>query len=71
MVGDFNFPQIRWSTTHCCPVESKEAELIDCIEEYFLYQHTNESTRYRGDKMPSQLDLIFTNELEMVYDVGK
>ena len=69
VVGDFNFPRIRWSATHATPVESKEAKFIDIIEECYLYQHTNRPTRCRGDDMPSQLDLIFTNELEMVSDV--
>ena len=50
-------------------MESKEAKFIDIIEECYLYQHTNGLTRCRGDDMPSQLDLIFTNELEMVSDV--
>ena len=69
VVGDFNFPRIRWSATHATPVESKEAKFIDIIEECYLYQHINRPTRCRGDDMPSQLDLIFTNELEMVSDV--
>ena len=59
VVGDFNYPQIRWSATHASPV----------IEECYLYQHTNGPTRCRGDDMPSKLDLIFTNELEMGSDV--
>ena len=42
---------------------------IDIIEECFRYQHTNGPTRCRGDYMSSQLDHIFTNELEMVSDV--
>ena len=69
VVGDFNFPLIRWSATHTTPMESKEAKFIYIIEECYLYQHTNGRTRCRGDDMPSQLDLIFTNELEMVSDV--
>ena len=50
-------------------MESKEAKFIDIIEECYLYQHTNRPTRCRGDDMPSQLDIIFTNELEMASDV--
>ena len=50
-------------------MERKEAKFIDIIEECYLYQHTNGPTRCRGDDMPSQLDVIFTNELEMVSDV--
>ena len=48
VVGDFNFPRIRWSATHATPVESKEAKFIDIIEECYLYQHTNRPTRCRG-----------------------
>ena len=51
------------------PVESKEAKFIDIIEECYLYQHTNGPSRCRGDDMASQLDIIFTNELEIVSDV--
>ena len=69
VVGDFNFPRIRWSATHANPVGSKEAKFIDIIEECYLYLHTNGPTRCWGDDMPSQLDLIFTNKLEMVSDV--
>ena len=54
VVGDFNFPRIRWSATHTTPVESKEAKFIDIIEECYLYQHTNGPTRCRGDDMPDK-----------------
>ena len=50
-------------------MESKAAKCIDIIEEFYPYKHTNGSTRCRGDDMPRQLDLIFTNELEMVSNV--
>ena len=56
VVGDFNFPRIRWSATHASPVESKEAKFI---ENCYLYQHTNGPTRCRSNDMPSQLYLIF------------
>ena len=69
VVGDFNFSTVRWSATHATPVEYKEAKFSDIIEDCYLYQHTNRPTRCRGDDMPSQLDLIFTNELEIVSDV--
>ena len=62
-VGYFNFPWIRWSATHATHVESKEDKCIDIIEGCYLDQHTNRPTRCRGDDMPSQLDVIFTNEL--------
>ena len=69
VVGDFNIPRIQWSATHANPVGSKEAKFIYIIVECYLYQHTNGPTRCRGDDMPSQLDLTFTNELDMASDV--
>ena len=59
------------SATHATPVESKEAKFIDIIDECYLYQHANGPTRCRGDDMPSQLDLIFTNELQHMAPLGK
>ena len=50
-------------------MESKDAKFSIMIEDCHLYQHTNGPTRCRGDARPSQLDLIFTNELEMVSNV--
>ena len=42
VVGDFNFPLIRWSATHATPVESKEGKFIDIIEECYLYQQLDQ-----------------------------
>ena len=36
VVGDLNFPRMRWSASHASPVESKEATFIDIIEECYL-----------------------------------
>ena len=69
VVDDFNFSRNRWYTTHPNPVGNKEAKFIDTIEGCYLYQHTNGPTRYIGDDMHSQLDITFTNELEIVSDV--
>ena len=59
VVGDLNFPRIRWSATHATPLENNEVKFIDISEECYLYHYTGGLTRCRGDDMPSQLDLIF------------
>ena len=44
---------------------------IDCIEECFLYQHTNGSTRYRSEDMPSQLGLMFTMNRCLLWSISR
>ena len=40
---------------------------IDTIQELFLFQHIQEPTRFRAGTTPSlQLDLVFTNEDNMI-----
>ena len=48
----------------------KESELFyDNINEKLLVQHINVNTRYKLENCPSKLDLIFTNEEDMVEDI--
>lgn len=63
LVGDFNFRDINWTswTTHHNE-DSAEWKFINSIQNSFLYQHVENTTRRRGNNEPSLLDLIFTNE---------
>ena len=36
----------------------------------FLFQHVTEPTRYRSCDTPSLLDLVFTNELDMISNIS-
>jgi len=40
------------------------------IDNLFLFQHVTEPTRYRSIDTPSLLDLVFTNELDMINDIS-
>ena len=42
---------------------------IESIRDSFLFQHVTEPTCIRENNEPSILDLIFTNEEEMVSDI--
>ena len=66
LLGDFNHPQINWNlpSTSCAPKASKEFQ--KCIFENFLYQVVTAPTRYRLDNIPSLLDLIITNNEDIV-----
>ena len=72
ITGDFNYGTFNWESQqssdsymydHCTSI------FTECIKDTFLFQHVKESTRHRGDQTPSRLDLIFTNEEEMVTDL--
>ena len=40
------------------------------IDDLFLFQHVTEPTRYRSSDTPTLLDLVFTNEHEMINNIS-
>ena len=46
-----------------------EEQILDVINDCFLYQHVTKATRIRGLNEPSLLDLILTDEVDQVTDV--
>ena len=73
MMGDFNYPHIDWvgDSKICGKASRTENQFLESIRDAFLTQHIMKPTRYRVNQVPHLLDLIFTNEDEMVnnYDV--
>ncbi|CAG2230051.1 unnamed protein product [Mytilus edulis] len=67
-MGDFNYPAIDWEiwNTKGDNVNSIENRFLESIQENFLFQHTTKPTRWRGTDTPHTLDLILTNEEEMI-----
>jgi hypothetical protein len=59
-VGDFN--------TNVGP-EHLASKFLESVRDTYLYQHVKQATRYRGDNQPSLIDLILTNEEEMIDNV--
>ena len=68
LMGDFNYPGIDWDKwiTSGDRTDSKEYKFLECVQDNFLYQHVIKPTRWRGDDTPNTLDLILTNEENMV-----
>lgn len=67
MVGDFNFRNANWEdVSSTCDVTTK---FIDTALDKFLCQHVDRPTRYRGDDTPSTIDLVFTNEEDMIESI--
>jgi len=68
VLGDFNFPSIQWPEG-ICRGPSEPKRFIESIRDSFLYQHVASPTRARTDANPSVLDLVFTNEENMIDNI--
>ena len=68
--GDFNYPSIDWSNGPIVSSSSQPIQLfLDTLNDLFLYQHVTDPTRYRAGGSPHVLDLVLTNEEDMVRDI--
>ena len=67
LLGDFNYRYIdRSSMSSTVPMERN---FLDHIQDTYLTQHIDEPTRWHGTNNPSLLDLVLTNEEDMVNDI--
>ena len=70
IMGDFNLKNIDWEYQTANTTENQlEYTFIEGIKDLFLCQHVKEPTRHREGNIPSLLDLIFTNESEMIEEI--
>ena len=68
--GDFNLKDVIWSD-YCGTTNSHHIEpFLDVVDSMFLFQHVTEPTRYRSCDTPCLLDLVFTNELDMISNIS-
>ena len=61
IIGDFNFPDIRWQTG---VLGSKGQQFLETVHDKFLHQHVETETHNSGNV----LDLILTNDEQMISD---
>ena len=62
LLGDFNLPNVDWEDRDLLRGAKKiEEQMLDVVNDCFLYQHVKENTRFRNLES-STLDLIFTKE---------
>ena len=70
VMRDFNHPEIDWKNSLSPPEGSHKAtRFMEAVRDAFLHQHVTSPTHVRGTQTPNILDLIFSNESEMVQDV--
>ena len=71
ITGDFNFPDINWENNGTTPSEtSTAAKFIEKIQNCFWNQHVDKPTRVREGTIPSLLDLVITNNEELIGPIG-
>ena len=63
-MGDFNYPDINWTTSTAS--SSNSLEFIEQTRDAFLFQHVQSPTRAREGHQSNILDLILTNESTMI-----
>lgn len=70
ILGDFNYPEIEWSSRSVsCSPSHPPFKFLKTVRDIFLSQHSLEPTHHRGDQRANVLDLIFTNEENMITEV--
>ncbi len=68
--GDFNYPEINWcSLVSSKSDEHKASKFLNSIQDSFLFQHVTQPTHYRANQEPTTINLILTNEENMVSQV--
>ena len=72
-MGDPYFRGMDWETITNNEANTSQRNendnFIQCVRDSFLFQHITEPTRQRGSDKPSTLDLILTNEENMMSDI--
>lgn len=70
IVGDFNHREIDWSEISSTAGEKHEATMfLETIRDSFLCQHVTQTTHHRLNSTATLIDLIFTNEENMVVNL--
>ena len=71
IMGDFNFPEMVWSnrTAPGNNMDDENHSFLEILKSHFLFQHVTKPTRARCNQTPHLLNLIITNEEEMVTDL--
>ena len=67
IVGDFNYSNIDWKNDCVNRSDQSEQLFFDTIQDFVLSQLVTQSTRFRENQEPHMLDLVHTNEEDMIH----
>ncbi len=67
IAGDFNHPELDWINGRATKgPDHKSSVFLEATRDSFLFQHVRHPTHYRSDQTPTTIDLLFTNEDNML-----
>jgi len=70
IMSDFNYPEINFEHYEdSASVDSSPAKFFDKTQDMFLIQNVFQPTRMRENQAPSILDLVFTDEENLIDDI--
>ena len=70
ITGDFYYPDLYWQSGASPPdAENKDTTFMEAVRDAFLFQNVTDPTNYRGDHTLNTLDLILSNEDNMVKEL--
>ena len=67
--GDFNYPEIDWEYKYANDNSESITPFLETVQAQFLHQHAFEPTRFRDGNAPGLLDLILTNDENMIFEI--
>ena len=71
IMGVFNLREVIWGSMTTIVGENHIANLfVECVPDSYFFQYVTQPTRVRSGNEPSVLDLIFTNEEDMISDMS-
>ena len=71
LCGDFNQPSVNWEDeTTPGGLENPAHIFMEFVRDSYLVQHVRQPTHFRGNQTPTLIDLIFSNEEEMVKNIS-
>lgn len=67
ITGDFNYPDMNWELgTQTVKSDNNLQAFLDTLQDNYLNQHVSQPTRHRSGQHQNILDLIITNEENMI-----
>ena len=70
IMGDLNHPEIDWKSGTTPPdLNHRASKFMEALRDSFLHQHVTQPTHIRGEQTPHVLDLVLTNESNMIQSI--
>ena len=71
LLGDFNLPNINWTEESCSnDNEHINSKFLKFVHENYLTQFINKPTHHRAEQTPTLIDLILSNDKDLVSEVN-